>query len=153
MPRPGINSPSKPFLPSRGRLWHLGWERPGQAHVRKSPAALRNKIYSHLPHIHKCPLGVSPNHDSSHTIPLRNSRERKPRFGNGPIVTIITSTSMLHQRDTGRSSLRPRFRKSLSLPLDVRDLADRGELELQHGIPSFMNVGPGAIALVVAETS
>ncbi|RPA99244.1 hypothetical protein L873DRAFT_1684678, partial [Choiromyces venosus 120613-1] len=109
-------------------------ERPWQTHVREPPAALGDKIHSHLLHIHKRPLGVSPNHYSSHTAPLRNSRERKPRFRNGPIVTIILPTPTLHQRDSDRSSPRHSFRKPLPLTLSVRELADSRELEFQHGI-------------------
>ncbi|PWW72116.1 hypothetical protein C7212DRAFT_230488, partial [Tuber magnatum] len=113
----------------------LGREGPGQAHIGKSPAALGNEVYSHLAHIHKRPLGVSPNHDSSCTIPSGNGGERKARFGNRPIVTIIP-TPTLHQcdRSSSRSSPGGGFRKPLPIPLNVRILADSRELELQHGI-------------------
>ncbi|CAZ83687.1 unnamed protein product [Tuber melanosporum] len=153
MPRAGVDPPGKPFLPSLynngevlprsssgSGLRHvthlcragrqLRREGPGQVHVGKSPAALGNKIYSHLPHIHKRPLGVSANHDSCHAIPLRNDGEGKARFRDWPIVTIIP-TPTLHEGDISGSGHGPRFRKPSPAPppLDVRELADGGEPE------------------------
>ncbi|KAG0128407.1 hypothetical protein HOY82DRAFT_580069 [Tuber indicum] len=127
MPRAGVDPPGKPFLPSLynngealprsgsgsglRHVAHLCRAGPGQAHVGKSPAALGNKIYSHLPHIHKRPLG-------------------KARFRDRPIVTIIPAPA-LHEGDISGSGHGPRFRNPSPAPppLDVRELADGGEPE------------------------
>ncbi|KAG0642843.1 hypothetical protein HOY80DRAFT_1007689 [Tuber brumale] len=138
MPRAGVDPSGKPSLPSlhnngevllrggsRGGLRHvthlcqagrqLRREGPGQAHVGKSPAALGNKIHSHLPHIHERPLGVSANHDSCHAIPPRNGDEGNARFRDRPIVTIIP-TPTLHEGNTGGSGYGPGFRKPFPAP-------------------------------------